>query len=146
MSIVPIILGRRNFKTKGEIIEFVKNSKNYNPKKEFLDDSEALLIFQTSNQQTWLVSTKERLYCILDDIRKDKPNINWSVPKERLTTEDKVNVEIKIRDKSERTGLLDIGPNHRNWFFSKDLFKGVDINNMIRGLISKTMLLKKEEG
>lgn len=144
MGIVPIILGRRNFKTKDEIIEFVKNSKNYDPKKEFLHDSEALLIFQTSNQQTWLVSTKERLYCILDDIRKDEPNINWSIPKGRLVSKGGVNIEIRAGNKSEKTGLLDIGTDHRNWLFSKDLFEQVDISNSIRSLINKTMISKVE--
>jgi len=140
MKISSVILGRRDFYSNEEIIDFTKKSKNYNPEEENTHNAEALMIFQTSNQQTWLVSTNERLYCILDDIRNDEPNINWSVAKERLTAEGQVTIEINARDKSGKTGLVDIGPEHKNWLFSKGLFKEKNIDNSIRQLIKNKML------
>jgi hypothetical protein len=140
MKISSIVLGRRDFYSKEEIIDFARNSKNYNPEEENIHDAEALMIFQTSNQQTWMVSTNQRLYCILDDIRNDEPNINWSLAKERLSDGEQVTIAIKSRDKSEKTGLVDIGPEHKNWLFSKQLFKEQNVDKSIRQLIKNKML------
>jgi len=140
MSIASFLLGRRPFAEKSDIIEFVKNSKDYGPEKEDLSKADALLIFQTSKQQTWLVSSSERLYCILDDLREDKPHINWSMPKETIISLGKINLPIKSRDETINSGLVDIGPRHTNWYFSKRLFSKVPIEKSIYDLMQKTML------
>jgi hypothetical protein len=139
MSVASFLLGRRPFAERSEIIEFVKNSENYDPEKDDLSKADALLIFQTSKQQTWLVSSSERLYCILDDLRKDKPHINWSMPKATIISAGKINLQIKTRDETVNSGLVDIGPTHTNWYFSKRLFSKVPIKKSIYDLIQKTM-------
>ena len=139
MDLTSTVLGRRNFVSKRDIINVVRHSSNYNSGKENLKDADALLIFKTSNQQTWIVSTNERLYCILDDVRKDTPHINWSDPKEQHVSQNMVITKIRVRDKSEKTGLVDIGANHRNWYFSKDLFRDEGIEKRIQGLIASRM-------
>ncbi len=134
------LLGRRDFYSEDEIIKFVKNSKKYNPDIERLDQALALRIFHTSKQQTWVVSTNERLYNILDDNREDKPNINWSIPKRELVTNDKVSIDISTRSSTENTGLVNFGSRHKNWYYSKELFKDTDIEKEIKQLIIRAML------
>lgn len=139
MSILSL-LGRRPFAEKSEIIDFVRNSKNFEPAKEDLSKADALLIFKTSKQQTWLVSTSERMYCILDDLRNDKPNINWSMQKNNIATMDQIILPINTQDKSNTSGLVDIGPKHTEWYFTKQLFSDTPIDKSIHDLIKKTML------
>ncbi len=134
-TLIKDLLGRRDYYSENKIIGFVIKSKNYDSGLEKLDQAAALLIFQTSKQQTWLVSTNKRLYCILDDTRKDEPQINWSIPKEDLDGK-KISDEIYIRDYSEDIGLVDIGPK-KNWLYSKKLFKKPDIKTSINQLLSK---------
>lgn len=128
--IVRDILGRRDYYSRDKIIQFVKNSKKFDSTLEELDQSAALLIFQTSKQQTWLVSTKKRLYCILDDNRETEPHINWSISND-------LKFEINVRDYPEEKsiGLIEIGEK-KNWLYSKKLFKKQDIKTSIFLLIS----------
>lgn len=120
------------------IIKFIKNSANYID--DNLDEAEALKIFQTSKQRTWLVSTNRGLYCILDDNRKDKPRVRWSYPKSSILRDDKIYIEINEKNNSEKSGFLSIGK-RKNWLYSKKLFKGSDIKKEIEDLIKKTMLM-----
>ncbi len=136
-EIIKDNIGRRNFYSENEIIKFVTKSKNYDYGIEKLDQAATLLIFQTSKQQTWLISTNKRLYCILDDNRKDEPQINWSIPKEDIHGK-KLSDEIYIRNYSEDIGLVDIGPK-KNWLYSKKLFKKSDIKININQLLSKVV-------
>jgi len=129
-----------SMKSKDEIIQFVKNYKYYNSNIEKLDQAIALKIFKTTIQQTWLVSTNERLYNILDDNRKDSLNINWSIPKIDIITNNKVSIDITTRDYKERSGLVHIGPKHKNWLYTKELFKDSDIKKEIHDLITRAML------
>lgn len=129
-------LGRRDFYSENEIIQFVKNSKNYNPHKEILEQAKALKIFQTSKQQTWLVSTNERLYNILDDNRESEPHINWSNSREEIESY----FVITTRSHKKNFGLVNIA-SHKNWIYSYDLFKDSDIRKEIIDLVSKTMKL-----
>jgi hypothetical protein len=140
MSVVSFLLGRRPFADKSEIIEFIKNSKHYDAAIEDKSIADALLIFQTSKQQTWLVSNSERLYCILDDLRKDKPNINWAMHKSKVISSGKINLTITSRDETDNSGRVDIGPRHTNWYFTKRLFSNSPVEDFIYALIQKTML------
>src|SRR5262249_26566517 len=118
--------GTRPFKTDAEIKEAIELSKNFDHDGSDPRDAFALLFFDTSLQHTWLVKTKKRLYCILDDIRKPAPHVNWSMPmSEVLDQNGNVKLDVKARDrvtKSQASGKLDFGPNHRNWLFSTKLF------------------------
>ena len=123
------LLGRRNLFSEEEIIAWVKNSKRYDPAKENLEEANTLLIFQTGIQQTWLVATNARLYNILDDVRKDTPHINWSIPQRRFQGPNALQIE--ARSYKERTGLVDFGDRHRNWLYSTDLFEKKSIEESI---------------
>lgn len=131
-------LGRRDYFSKDEIIEFVKNSKIYDSSREKLDEAAALLIFQTTKQQTWLVSTNEKLYCILDDNRENKPYINWSIPKRVLIEGKRLSNEIKIREHSDEIGMVDIGP-EKDLFYSKKLFKKSEIKTSIVHIVKENL-------
>lgn len=143
-NIIKDFLGRRDYYSEEQIIKYTELSKNFDPLLEKLDNATALLFFQTSKQQTWLVSTNKNIYCILDDNREDKPHINWSISKKEL-----FNSEINIRDYSEELGQFDIG-SEKNWLYSKKLFKNSDIkNSIIREIYSfnlkTTSFLRKEK-
>src|SRR5438270_12682810 len=107
-------LGKSEFKTAEEIIAAVRNYKDFDTEVENITTAEALLIFQTSTQQTWLVATNARLYCVLDDINKSFTRAQWAIPKDQLVANGEVTASISTHDRSIRTGLLDIGPRH-NW-------------------------------
>lgn len=74
------------------------------------------------------------MYCILDDNREEMPRVRWSIPKSDIVDVDKISIEIKIRDHSEKSGIVDIGPKV-GWKFSKKLFTKVDIKKSIEKLI-----------
>jgi hypothetical protein len=119
-ELIAILLGRRYFYKQKDIIDTTRNSKHYNSQVENLSQVEALKFFQTSKQRTWLVSTNERMYCILDDNRKEIPHIRWSIPKNNLIYDNKVSIEIKTQNYSEKSGLIDIGQIH-NWLYSQKI-------------------------
>ncbi len=131
--------GRTDFETEEGIKRFITNSKRFSADAEDPTTAEALLIFQTSKQQTWLVSTSERLYCILDDRRKDQPHINWHIPKQQLVTGQEVSIELAARDRSAQSGLVDIGRKHRNWLYTKQLFSRTSIEAQITEMIRTKM-------
>ena len=135
-------LGRRDFSIKEYIIDFVRNSKHFNSNSENLDRAKALLIFSTSKQQTWIVSTNERLYCILEDNRKDDPHINWSIPKKDLINNNEISIIITTdEDYKEEIGLISFGKEHKNWLYSKKLFKNSDhLRYEVQRLIKESML------
>jgi hypothetical protein len=131
-------LGKGEFKTSEKIIATLRDHKDFNPDTEDLSKAEAILIFQTSRQQTWLVATGSRLYCVLDDLDKSSTRVQWSVPIEKLA-DNTGKLRIATRDKTERTGLLDIGE-RRNWLFSKKLFASESPETKIRELITHQKL------
>jgi hypothetical protein len=130
------LIGLRNFYSEAEIIEFVKESKDFDKNKESLNQALALKIFQTSKQQTWLVSTEDRLYNILDDIEYPEPHHNWSIPR----TEIKNGLVTAYKPYKAKYGLVTIGSYH-DWFFNRDLFIDSDISTEIKNLVNKTMHL-----
>jgi len=140
VALLKFFTGRTDFETDEGIRQFITRSRNFDPNTEDPSEAELLLIFQTSNQQTWLVATRERLYCILDDIRKDQPHINWSMPKGQLVTDNKVTVEIVTKERRKRSGLVDISSKHENWLYTKHLFSESGIEDQIRNLIAKKMI------
>ena len=109
MALREFLLGRGEFKTADQIIEVVREHSAFDPQREDAAEAEALLIFQTSKQQTWLVATRARLYCVLDDLGKSFTRVQWTMPAEELVSDGEVTVGISTRDKTERTGRLDIG-------------------------------------
>lgn len=146
MKLNYLLAGRPDFASKLEIIEFIKHSKNFDSSRESPDHADALLIFATSKQHTWLVSSAYRLYCILDDLRNDEPHINWSLPRSRLIANSGVSARVVTIDKSEFSGLVSIEGVKRDWLFTKRLFADEPIEEKIRKLIAETMLTRTNAG
>jgi hypothetical protein len=65
MKILESIIGSRGFATVDEILETVAR---YNPEDKEIKKAKVLLIFVTSRQQTLLAATRQKLYCVLDDL------------------------------------------------------------------------------
>jgi len=130
---------RGDFESDEGVVRYISDSKNFNPEAENSTDAEPLLIFSTSKQRAWFVATSERLYCIVDDIRKEKPRINWSIPKRELVSGKDVSVKLITREKNELSGFIDIGT-HPNWLYTKRLFVDDHIRSQIRLLIMRKMI------
>ncbi|HLG54134.1 MAG TPA: hypothetical protein VI485_02310 [Vicinamibacterales bacterium] len=138
MDIRSFLLGRGDFKSVDQIIDLVRSHARFEPAREEKSSAEALLIFQTSKQQTWLVATPRGLYCVLDDLNKGSTRVQWAIPSTELISDGTVTAKTSARDKSERTGLLDVN-GRRDWLFSKKLFAAKRIEASVRDLISKAM-------
>ena len=142
MKLSELFSGREDFASKRQILDLIRQSMNFDPKSESVQNADALLIFSTSKQHTWLVATYERLYCILDDLRKDQPHINWSINKAQLVAGNSVVANIRSRPRSDKSGLisdksglLDIDETHRHWLYTKRLFSDSRIEDRVRALI-----------
>ena len=125
------------FHSDTEIKQWIKNSRNYEG--EDLELTDLFMFFSTSKQRTYLVVTNKRIYCILDDSRKDAPHINWSMSKNDVVDSNGLLFSIKTRDKSKSTGLVDISNKHKNWLFSKDLFLSTSIEVSMKAFIENAM-------
>ncbi len=131
--------GRSEFEDDETIMGFVSNSKNFDLAKEASGNPETLLLFNTSKQKTWLIATTERLYCILDDIRKNRPHINWSISRAGLISENRVIAEITVEYYKRRTGIVHIAGTRGDWLYSKRLFKRIPVDTAIGRLIKTKM-------
>jgi hypothetical protein len=143
MDVRTFLLGRGEFKSSQEIIEIVARSDAFDPSVERVADAEALLMFQTSKQQTWLVATHARLYCVLDDLNKGSTRVQWSLPADKLVANSSVVAEVSVGSKTDKTGLLRIGE-RRNWLFTKRLFATKGIEAAVRDLIARHMLDERQ--
>ena len=82
---------------------------------------------------------RKPLYCILDDVRKKHPHINWSMPKSDMKDANGIKLNIASRDKTDRTGLVDIGGKHKRWLYTKKLFSSKDIETSIEEFLDNAM-------
>src|SRR5260221_14496595 len=92
--------GYRKFATREDVASLVAQSERQTGSRL----PRTLLIFSTSKQHTWLVATARSLVCVLDDVRKEVPRIQWSMPIEETR-----GAPIRAGSYSDRRGLLDIG-------------------------------------
>ena len=133
-----VLLKRRDFLTETEIKARIKSSKYYDVDRTNPDQAWPLMFFSTSKQRTWLVATPLRLYCILDDLPKDRANVNWSLDRTVLMDDaGTLTADIDVRSKTDRTSLLDLGPK-RNWLLTKRLFADSPAE-AIRSFLRKAM-------
>ena len=128
----------RDFLAKERIIEHVKESNNYTPDEE-LGNADALIIFQESDKQIWLVFTRFRIYSIIDDVRERGPRIQWSISKSRIITKGEITLDIRIKNYTDECGFIDIGY-RKDCIFNKHLYPRGDIIGKIRRLIRSTMI------
>jgi hypothetical protein len=130
------LFGKREFEGEDGIKKLVATSDDFEPGKDG-DVAKATprLIFETRSQHTWLVATRARLYCVLDDIRSPEAELKWSlVPKET----DAGDIHVRSHDaKPDRFGLVDITSRHKDWLYSRDLFVAEPIDAVIRDLMAK---------
>ncbi len=126
MKASDLLTGRRRFLPDSGIIDVIKTSKKYD------DDLQShtartLLIFETSNQHTWLVMTVKRLYVVLDDVRRPEAKVQWStgrIPPNVITSE--------RLEPSIRTGIVRINERERGWLFTKSLFSNITLEENIK--------------
>ena len=109
--------GPRDFLTPAQVSAAIEHSKNFRPGSERPNDAQALLFFETTKQRTWLVATTARAYCILDDRRKLKPHINWSISRAKIfDAAGQLVLELEASERHRRSsmsGHLHFGPKHR---------------------------------
>jgi hypothetical protein len=76
-----------------------------------------LLIYRNSQQRTWLVATDLQLFCILDDedMRSRGTLVQWHIPLAEAKP-------IRVRPYDKADGLLDVGNEKTDWFYSRSLF------------------------
>ncbi len=125
------------FRSQDKIKEWIKTSNNYAA--ETPQDSQIFLFFKTSKQRTYLVATEVRLYCILDDSRTSEPHINWSMGKKELVENGALKISISARNKGKTSGFVDIGEKHKDWLYSKDLFRSKAIEEEMKSFILSAM-------
>ena len=136
MSLVESLLGYRNLSSEPEIRQRIRKSRNYDSSKESPDRARSLLIFETSKQRTWLIATGERLYFVLDDVRKPGPRVSRSVCRDDLKALPDGRIAVTVQPKSVHTGLVDVGLEQRRWLYSKDLFSHRPIEHAINELLA----------
>jgi hypothetical protein len=130
----------RGFLGLGAIKDFIRNSKNYSGDGSDPVEAGALLMLSTRVQQTWLVATPRRLYCLLDDLRQPRPTVSWSMPRAALVKHDgTLALALVEHPNSERTGLIDFGERHKRWLFSRSLFTSRPVTEEIGDFIRKHM-------
>ncbi len=130
----------RTFESGSEIKSRIKDSKKYSADGTEPAAASSLLIFATQNQQTWLVCTPKRLYCILDDVRKNASKVQWSEDiGEMIAPDGRILIDITERNKNARTGLVDIGDEHHDWLFSRKLFELISITESISKLLKTSV-------
>ncbi len=134
------LLQGRPFASPAEIKKYITKSIHFDSQRENYHNATELLIYQISFQQTWLIATSQRLYNILDDVNKSNPHINWSISKNKLVTNGKLKINITKHNYKSKTGLVDIGPDHKDWLYSVHLFLDKDITQAIEQLILEQML------
>jgi hypothetical protein len=94
---------------------------------------DALLLFKTSKQHTWLVATQAKLYCVLDDAERRKTGelVQWDLPLEKAEP-----ISVKSSD-NPAYGFLDIN-SQTYWYYSLDLFPAPEaLKSAISELIRK---------
>ena len=91
-------------------------------------NASALLIFNTAKQQTWIVSCKGYVFCLLDDMELDIKNdfqlIKWYSKKDEIVKVIKTRPSQRLSDK---IGLVDFGERHKNWYYSKRLLSNEEM-------------------
>ena len=134
MSFAKSVLGYRAPANDATIRELIRESKNHKEAEEPPDRCGLLMIFETSKQRTWLVASSRRLYCVLDDFRRPEPRYRWSMKTKKLISQE---YKVTTRNNTDRTGLVDIGPRHRDWLYSKQLFGRKGIEELILELVNE---------
>jgi len=128
MSFENFFFGKRDFKSKQNIIEWVKKSPQFNIENENLDKTKAILLYKTTNRSSWIVKTNRRVYKIIDDRFKKSPIINWSISIEEFN-------KLKIQTIPIKNGLGQIiFPNKigKKYYFDENLFQDTKLELLLK--------------
>ncbi len=114
-TLAPKLVGRKidSPLAESEVRKFLKDVGEIS---DTADVVKCLQIFVTSKQTTWLVFSKDKIFCLLDDqgTRSSGRMLQWHLPKSSA-------LAVIAREKSASIGLLDIG-SRKNWLYSTSLF------------------------
>ena len=137
-TFASVLLGRRSLNDEEGIKELLASTKEFTKNSDVLTDANVLKIFETKLQRTWLISTASNIYCVLDDVRKVEPKLKWHEDKSQLALEANDTLEVDY-DWSKNSGKVDIGPKHKGWLFSHELFEdSKSLVNVISPLLKKS--------
>ena len=139
MKLWEVLRGARPFSDEHEIRESVRKCKYYDKEIERIESSSLLLIFSTSSQKSWLVCTSQRLYFVLDDLSYGWSEVKWRRAKEHLIKDSRIIVDLKLEERSEKTGRLSIGRMNKGFLYTKSLFTESGIKDSISSLIENQM-------
>lgn len=143
MRLSEVLLGSREFYQEEGIRDAVVNCPYFDSSVENIEKADLLLIFKTSTQQSWLVFTEQRIYFVLDDKGETKPDVRWRRVKDHLVADNRVTIDLKLENKSGKTGRVNIGRMNKGFLYTKGLFESNSIKNAIYSLIEKHMLQRE---
>ena len=143
MKLWEVLRGARPFAEEDEIRESIQKCEYYDPESERIENASLLLIFSTSSQKSWLVCTSQRLYFVLDDLSYGWPEVRWRRVKDKLVKDGRIIIDLKVEDRSEKTGRLSIGRMNKGFLYTKSLFSESGIKGSIYSLIENQMLGSK---
>ncbi len=92
-------------------------------------DIRLMLLFATPTQRSWLAVDENSLYCVLDDLRREEPSL------QRVAMRSDAHAVRANRDHSPTSGILHLGPNGKDWLYSKYLFQDRDVVEAVREFI-----------
>lgn len=135
---LDFLLGQREFRSAKQIIEMIEDDVRFGHSGESFEERNAVPIFKTSKQQTWLVASNRRLYCVLDDPGKGFTRLQWTKSREELFNgKSSIDVPIITRGHSDAYLLLDIG-DRTGWLLSRRLFDDSPAER-VKALIMRSM-------
>ena len=113
----------RAFCSPDEIRLSIRLTKGFKSYAEDPTTASTLLFFETSKQHTWLVATRRRLYCVLDDTRNAGPLVDWSLHLDSVIERGSVGLQIQAKTKggTDRTGLVPSLPTYMRHGAPKEL-------------------------
>jgi hypothetical protein len=100
-----------------------------------LDDFRATRIYAAEKRQLWLVVGGTRVFCFLDDRRREVPQYQWEMP-----IDDAVQMKVET-DWSEEAGAIQFGNRTDYVWYSKDLF----FNEPVTATISRFLLSNRRD-
>lgn len=124
--------------TQAGVVDFILRSSDLLPDEEIL---EVLPLFRTKSQRTWLVSTNQALFCLLDDerTRARQGLVQWKEP-----LRDIHDVRLRPRAGKKHSGLVDIG-RRQNWLYSFSLHPEPDqLRSDILGMVKRAIRAEEE--
>lgn len=94
-----------------------------------VDDIRLMLLFATPTQRSWLAIDQFSVFCVLDDLRKEEPTVQW------LAKRTEIHAVRANHDHSPTSGILHLGTQGKDWLYSKDLFQDRDVVAAVRQFI-----------